>query len=330
MTPDTWLDTADKLSRIFSIGAIPLVLGVGGWLIQRKLQDRSIRRDYVKLALTLLQNTDKEKVPPAIREWAVDLLNENSPTKLNAQAIQSLKSGDVTLPAFSFSGLTPELTQAVASYLEDFKKYLVNLGFTVPTETISVKVLPGTAVESGGSRGVAFWEADNHSILAASAFASDRAMLLRQFTHAMLDPAETSPWDYFAIESGAASYFSCSFLNHPVVGDKASAAGKAILPPRDLRKQRPFSAIDLKQWESIQNDGSEIWGGALWQVRQLLGQAKADRLIADTWHAFGSEVEEGEAYASFANALLANAKSIDDGGRAKQMQAIFENRGLDF
>src|SRR5216684_5126070 len=102
MTPDTWLDTAGKLSQMFSIAAIPLVLGVGGWLIQRQLQDQSIRRDYVQLALTLLQNPDIAKVPPQIREWAVDLLNENSPTKLKAQAIESLKSGSVTLPSFSF------------------------------------------------------------------------------------------------------------------------------------------------------------------------------------------------------------------------------------
>ena len=326
MTLDA-LDTAEKLSKVFSLAAVPLVLGVGGWLIQRQLQDQSIRRDYVQLALTLLQNPDIAKVPPAIREWAVDLLNENSPTKLNAQAIESLKSGSVTLPSFSFSGLTPELKQTLESSLEDFKKYLVNLGFTVPPETISVKISPGTVVESGGSTGVAFWDTDTHSILAAGAFASDRAMVLRQFTHAMLTPIETASWDYSAIESGVASYFPCSFTNRPVVGDKASAAGKAILPPQDLRKQRLFSAIDLGQWESIQNDGSEIWGGALWQIRQLLGQESADRLIADTWRGFSPEKEK--AYLSFVNDLLANAAAIGDANPAG-IRAVFERRGLQF
>jgi hypothetical protein len=322
------LDTAEKLSRVFSLAAVPLVLGIGGWLIQRQLQDRSIRRDYVQLALTLLQNPDMAKVPPAIREWAVDLLNENAPTKLNPQAIQSLKSGSVTLPAFSFSGLTPELTQTIESYLEDFKKYLVNLGFTVPPETISVKVSPGTIVESGGSQGIALWDPSTHSISVASAFASDRVSVLRQFAHAILAPAETSSWDYFAIESGAASYFPCSFANHPMLGDEASAAGKSIFPPQDLRKNRRFSAIDLGQWESVQNDGSEIWGGALWQVRQLLGQERADRLIADTWRAFSPETEKGKEYVSFVNDLLANVKSIDDGKYMAPIRAVFKHRGL--
>jgi hypothetical protein len=300
-------------------------------LIQRQLQDQSIRRDYVQLALTILQNPDTSKVPPEIREWAVDLLNENSPTKLNPQAIKNLKSGSVTLPSFSFvpsSALTPALKQTLERSLEDFKKYLANLGFTVPSETISVDISPGTVIESGGNRGVAFWEPKTHSILVASAFASDKASVLRQFAHELLAPAGTPPWDYFAIESGVASYFPCSFTNHPMVGDEASDAGKSILPPQDLRKHRGVSEIQLSQWESVQNDGSEIWGGALWQVRQLLGPERADRLIADTWRAFSFEETKEKAYVSFVNHLLTNSASIEDGKYTAKIRVVFEQRGV--
>jgi hypothetical protein len=116
MTSDTWLDNTEKISRIFSIAAIPVVIAVGGWLIQRQLQDQTIRRDYVQLALSILQNPDPSKVPPEIQEWAVDLLNQNSPTRLNAQAIEHLKSGAITLSGFSFvpsSVLTPELQKTL-------------------------------------------------------------------------------------------------------------------------------------------------------------------------------------------------------------------------
>ena len=89
MAPVPWLDTAERFSRTLSIAAIPVVVAVGGWLIQRQLQDQTIRRDYVQLAVSILQSPDPSKVPPEIREWAVDLLDENSPTKLNAQAIKS-------------------------------------------------------------------------------------------------------------------------------------------------------------------------------------------------------------------------------------------------
>jgi hypothetical protein len=220
------------------------------------------------------------------------------------------------------------LKQTLEVALEDFKKYLVRVGFTVPPETISVKISPGTVIEAGGNRGVAFWDAETHSILVASAFASDRVSVLRQFAHELLAPAGTPSWDYFAIESGAASYFPCSFANHPMVGDEASDAGKSVLPPQDLRKHRRFAEIELRQWDSVQNDGSEIWGGALWQVRQLLGPERADRLIADTWHALSTGAGNGNAYVAFANKLLANSASINDGQYAPQIRAVFEQRGL--
>jgi hypothetical protein len=331
MTPDNWLATAEQFSRMVSIAAIPLVLGVGGWLIQRQLQDQSIRRDYVQLALTLLQNPDTSKVPPEIREWAVDLLNENSPTKLNIQALKSLKSGSVTLPSFSFvpsSALTPALKQTLEKLLENFKKYLVMLGFAVPSETITVAISPGTVIESGGNRGIAFWDPETHSIQVAGAFASDKVSVLRQFVHELLIPAGTPSWDYFAIESGIASYFPSSFTNHPMVGDEASDAGKLIFPPQDLRKRRRVSEIQLRQWESVQNDGSEIWGGALWQVRQLLGPERTDRLVADTWREFSFEEKAGQAYVSFVNNLLAKSASIDDGNYTPPIRAVFERLGL--
>jgi hypothetical protein len=88
-----WLDTAERILKLASAAAIPVVLAVGGWVIQRQLQNRKISRDYVRLALAILQNRDRSQVPAELREWAVDLLNENSPTKLNAKALESLKIG---------------------------------------------------------------------------------------------------------------------------------------------------------------------------------------------------------------------------------------------
>ncbi len=327
MALESWVDTAEKISRMLSIAAIPVVIAFGGWLIQRQLQDQTIRRDYVQLAVSILQNPDPSKIPPEIREWAVDLLNENSPTKLNAQAIANLKSGKVTLPGFSFipsAALTPELQKTLEISLQNFKASLVKLGFVVPPETISVKISPGTVVDD---KGVAFWDSTAHSIVVASAFATDDVSVLRQFAHTVLAPPGKPSPDYDAIESGLATYFPCSFTDNPELAEKASAAGKAIFHPQDLRKRRKFAEIRLDDWTSVQNDGSEVWGGALWEIRQLLGPETADRFIANTWQAF-SPTKEGNAYVSFANRLLANSRSIKGGGYTEQVREIFQRRGL--
>lgn len=330
MTPEFSLDTAERISRMLSIAAIPVVIAIGGWLIQRQLQDQSIRRDYVQLAVSILQNPDPSKVPPEIRDWAVELLNENSPTKLNAEAVANLKSGKATLSGFTFvptAALTPDLQKALETSLQRFKEYLVNLGFEVPSENVSVKVSSGTEIDDINF--VAAWDPKTHSIMVASAFARDDVSVLRQFAHNLL-LASGKPfpdYDKDAIESGMATYLPCSFADNPMLGEKASAAAKALYPPQDLRKRRKFAEIRLADWGSVQNDGSEVWGGALWDIRQLLGREAADRLITNAWQAF-APTKKGNAYVSFANNLLANSKSIEGGRYTEQVRKIFQERGL--
>jgi hypothetical protein len=207
--------------------------------------------------------------------------------------------------------------------LQNFKAHLVNLGFAVPPETISVKISPGTTI---GHQGVALWDATTHSILVANAFASDEVSVLRQFAHNLLATHEFPSWDYYAIESGLASYFPCSFTNHPMVGDKASDAGRAILPPQDLRKQRKFAEVRISEWYSVQNDGSEVWDGAFLQIRELLGPGAADKLIANTWRAL--RPVRRPAYTSFGISLIANSRSVENGKYTESIREILKVRGL--
>jgi hypothetical protein len=328
MTLGPWLDAVEKLSRMLSIGAIPVVLGVGGWVIQRQLQNHAIRRDYVQLAVTILQNPDTTKVPPELREWAADLLNENSPTKLKSQALGSLKSGVLTLPSFNFvpgSALPPQLRQTLEASLDAFKTYALGLGFEVPTEPIVVKISPGSVVEGGTA--VATWNRDTNTIQVAGAFANDKESVLRQFAHTLFPLPNDLSWDYYAIESGLAAYFPCSFTNRPTVGEDATEAGKAILSPWDLRRSRRFSDVQLKDWASVQNDGSEVWGGFFWKLREVMGREKADRLLAETWRALPLS-GKGTAYSAFSQELLSKSAQIDDNKHKAQILAALTYRGL--
>jgi hypothetical protein len=323
------LDAIERIARVLSIAAIPVVLAIGGWIIQRQLQNQTVSRDYVQLALTILQSPDQSKVPPELREWAVDLLNDNSPTKLNAKAMANLKSGAVTLPSFRFvpsSELTPELKTELESTLTSFRSYMGEFGFSVGTRPVSVEVAPGVEYEGF----VASWNPDTASIVVASAFKRDKASVLRQLAHQSLHSRSIQSPEYLAIESGLATYFPCSFLEHPKLGDQASAAGQNIFRPQDLLNSRRFSEIQLDQFVSVQNDGSEIWGAAFWQIRKLLGKKDADRLLAKTWQAFGPrDSQTASFYASFVESLVESSKGVSDGSQAKAVRAIFVGRGID-
>src|SRR5262249_10756835 len=98
----------------FSMVAIPIVLAVGGWTIQEELQDKTLNRDYVQLAVSILKEPkDAAKIDPEMRTWAVQLLNDNSPTHFNSTVFEQLKSGEAALPA-SFTVSQPAASTAAA------------------------------------------------------------------------------------------------------------------------------------------------------------------------------------------------------------------------
>jgi len=95
-TPDkSFWETAEKISKTFSIAAIPVVLAAGGWLIQKRLQDQTLRRDYVQLAVTVLKEPASSQ---DMKTWAVDLLSVNSPVPFTRQIQTDLSNGKIQIP----------------------------------------------------------------------------------------------------------------------------------------------------------------------------------------------------------------------------------------
>lgn len=86
-----------RLQELYRSWAIPVVLAVLGYFFQQSLKEKDVSKDYVELAITILTKTDQSKVDPSIRAWAVDLLNQNSPTKFPDEVSRRLKAGDVSL-----------------------------------------------------------------------------------------------------------------------------------------------------------------------------------------------------------------------------------------
>jgi WD40 repeat protein len=83
----------ERIARILSLVAIPVVIAIIGALIQATISRSAVSRDYVQLAVTIL--TSGKDTPPELRAWAVDLLDENSPTKFSPEVAARLKSGDI-------------------------------------------------------------------------------------------------------------------------------------------------------------------------------------------------------------------------------------------
>lgn len=99
LSVDQKLSRLLAVSQIISVLAIPVVLALVGFWVQRSLQEQQIKRDYVSLAVSLLlpKKEGEKETSKELRSWATDLLNDSSPVKLSQEQSQSLKRNGLSL-----------------------------------------------------------------------------------------------------------------------------------------------------------------------------------------------------------------------------------------
>jgi WD40 repeat protein len=96
----TLLDKLEQGAKVFSLVAIPVVIPIALAIYSARIQEASERqtidRDYVELAVSILKEHQSD-VSPGLRDWAVNLLNEHSPTKFQPDVLEKLTSGEISL-----------------------------------------------------------------------------------------------------------------------------------------------------------------------------------------------------------------------------------------
>ena len=101
-------EKAEIIAKIFSLVLIPIVLVVGGWLIQTKIAHTNTEQEYVKLAISILNNKQENNDSKELRNWAVDLLNKYSPIELTKEQKEGLSTGKINLPTATSTPFTLE------------------------------------------------------------------------------------------------------------------------------------------------------------------------------------------------------------------------------
>lgn len=89
-----------QIAQIASAVAIPVVLAVLGYFVQRSLADAGLKKDYVQMALGVLKESPS-KENEELRKWAIAVLDKNSPVPLPS----SLKAQLETSKSFGISFL---------------------------------------------------------------------------------------------------------------------------------------------------------------------------------------------------------------------------------
>ena len=81
----TTLEKIQSIASIASSIAIPIVLAIAGYVVQRQIADDGLKKDYVVMAMDILREKEGSQ-DKALRAWAVDVVTAYSPIKLSAEA----------------------------------------------------------------------------------------------------------------------------------------------------------------------------------------------------------------------------------------------------
>jgi hypothetical protein len=75
--------------------AVPLLVAWIGLREQRITADQSVKKDYVQMAVTILQQPGTD---PALKQWGADVLTKYAPVPLPSGLKAKLESGALHLP----------------------------------------------------------------------------------------------------------------------------------------------------------------------------------------------------------------------------------------
>lgn len=83
---DKWHIVANSIAILL----VPALVGYFGYQINAAVKDKEISQKYVELAIGILKG-DPDKESPALREWAINIVNVNSPVQLDPKVREELK-----------------------------------------------------------------------------------------------------------------------------------------------------------------------------------------------------------------------------------------------
>jgi hypothetical protein len=132
--PSANLERAKSLATIFSAVAIPIVLTVAGYFIQKQLANDGLKKDYVGIAAGILKENPANQ-EPELRAWAISVLDDNSPIPFSKKAKEGLLTGlPIVVPGPAWIGPPDDCRTPVKkrTVLDEFHKLNISNTTTAP------------------------------------------------------------------------------------------------------------------------------------------------------------------------------------------------------
>jgi len=142
---DKRLERWKSIATIASAVAIPVVLALVGYALQSRVADEGIKKDYVQIAINILKE-DPSRQDQSLREWAIEVVDRNSPVPLSAKVKLNLLNKEwgnavwstaraMCLASEVPAGTPEERSRQQASMLECVQKIVELLNTSKPNST---------------------------------------------------------------------------------------------------------------------------------------------------------------------------------------------------
>jgi len=213
---------------------------------------------------------------------------------------------------------TPVPVAAVRADLDDFREYLKKVGFTLPSEPeIEVTTKAGCN---------AFYSLPEHVIRIGPELAPDPDVVRHEYAAyelASMRPKDLTTLVGREIQNGLADYYTGSSSGDPRLAE-------IFQPPyvRNLDNEATLSGLsdaDIADIVARGGDMREVWGGAFWGLRSLLGQERADRVLRVAW----SETDRMiTSRSDFVERIITAAANDGEPDMSAEIRDLFVTRGL--
>lgn len=283
---------------------------------------------------TLRDNSDSAAAVPASAYTQVSLLNLTGNGFLDglyASSSATKKRASNASNSFLFDRSSDGFSETMCYYYIDYaERYIQSLGFTNVNNRTQVFSANGTHQDNS------WYTGNNKQItygIGGVDDAEDAEIILHEYGHSIQDnqkPGFGSGSEAGAMGEGFGDYWGASVnaqlsggFQDTCIGDWDSVSYSSSNPPclrrLDTTKHYPESVAN-----EVHADG-EIWSGALWQIRNSIGQTKADKLILQHHFLLTTSATFNQA----ANALVTAAINLGyTTTEVNNIRTILRNRGF--
>jgi len=218
----------------------------------------------------------------------------------------------------SSDAFTKPIQDRLQKNIDEFSNYLTKIGFPANPNRVKITLNQWSPTNTT-------YSASTNELGIGEAILDDLSSALITYSHHIL--LNVQGLFENAIEHGLADYFAASFLNNPKIGEVLAKATKSSKPyVRHLVNERAFSELRDVRRENIPYEGAEIWGGAFWEMRDRVGQATMDSILAQAWMSRKWSADPSNYPASFLAELLTISTSKTSSDKQAAIKAVLLKR----